>query len=341
MSLVKSDVFEACAAIFQETGKPPTQRQILEKVKRGSYATIGPWRKEWCEKFLVEGVAADVLPQQVNKMIALLYQSMQSEVTQDIALLRANYEAQVEDLRKQLEQEQGAKQALEAKVGQLSVDYRELQVDIAQRDTQIDALRQDCEDHKQEEKDLKESAQRLQADLDKEQKALREARENEGKLNREVAQLSKSLGETEGRLSGVQGDLNVSERKLQETEQHLSRAKLQCQELTGEVTRLQTIADRVPELEASANRTVELQSEVGRLQTLEITHQNLVREMSETKASADRVPGLEKALRDQDRANGRLQANVEELQRQVAALQDQLAKAATAVTQPTPNKGPK
>ncbi len=333
-ALLKSEVFEACADIYAETGKPPTQQQVRERLGKGSFSTLGPWRKEWCEHFLVDAAVADVLPQQVNKAIALLYQSMQTEVSQDISQMRANYEAQVEDVRNQLEREQAARQALEEQVGQLKVDNRELKVDIAVRDTQIDDARKDLADSLQRHRDLQKTLRQLQMDLDKEAKALRTARENETQLNRDVAHLSKSLGETEGRLSSMQSELDRSESKRNKSEEHHlkveSEWKQKTQDLTREVIRLQTIADRVPDLEASANLAVELQAEVGRLRSLETDNQKLVSEIAGIQATANRVPVLEQDLRNQVTANGGLQEKIKELRRQAAALQDQLAEAATS-----------
>lgn len=135
----KVEIIEAAELFLAETGKEPSNREVLKKLGRGSLADITPVMKEWRDERKEREAKAVSMPEEMQNVAATLVNRLWIEANiiaqKSIVTAAATHEAEIErlqqtesDLLKELSDEQEENEHLSRELLALREKVKALEV---------------------------------------------------------------------------------------------------------------------------------------------------------------------------------------------------------------------
>ena len=212
MAISKTRVWAACSESFEKTGKRPTQASVREITGEGSYSTIGPFIKEWCESYLVDEEAKRNLPPSVVGHINLIWKELLSGASSEIETVVEESNVLIEAANSRVTSSLAEESKLRGLVEQLEKKYSELEIRFGAEENRSAKLSEDLlNSHQSNEK------------LNVRVHALMEAVNSETTLRREEAlthekqssRFQQDLSNIKGRNALLQSTVTELEAKLE------------------------------------------------------------------------------------------------------------------------------
>lgn len=262
MAISKTRVWAACSESFEKTGKRPTQTSVREITGEGSFSTIGPFIKEWCESYLVDEEAKRNLPPSVVGHINLIWKELLSGASSEIEIVVEESKVLIEEANSRATNSLAEESKLRGLLEQLEKKYSELEIRFGAEEKRSSRLSEDLLNSQQSNEKINNRVHELM-----------EAVNSESTLRREDALThEKQSSRFQQELSNIKGRSALHQSTVTEL-----KAKLEVQELSIQSTarekkrldeKLEVITERLQQRDldlSNAKATIgELEVDKGR-----------------------------------------------------------------------------